>query len=80
MIERIAEERAGSVKVARVNVDEEPRLADAAGVRGIPFLVLYRDGAPVTHVVGAHPSTRSESALGSMLRQTGPHRCSQRTS
>jgi thioredoxin-like negative regulator of GroEL len=30
--------------MAKVNVDEEPKLADLAGVHGIPYLVLYRDG------------------------------------
>lgn len=63
VIERIAQERAGTLKVAKVNVDEEPELADAAGVRGIPFLVLYRDGEPVAHVVGAHPKHTIERGL-----------------
>ena len=63
-IERIADERAGSLKVGKVNVDEEPHLAELAGVHGIPFLVLYHHGEPVAHVVGAHPKHTIESALG----------------
>jgi thioredoxin len=46
VIEQIAEERAGSIKVGKVNVDEEPGLAKRAGVRGIPYVVLYREGQP----------------------------------
>jgi thioredoxin 1 len=64
VIEQIAEERAGSVKVGKVNVDEEPGLADRAGVRGIPFVVLYRDGRPAAEAIGAQPKSALERALG----------------
>ena len=64
VVEQIAAERAGALKVAKVNVDEEPHLADLAGVRGIPFVVLYRDGRPVAQAVGAQPKHALERALG----------------
>jgi thioredoxin 1 len=63
VIEQIAEERAGSVKVGKVNVDEEPGLAERAGVRGIPFVVLYRDGQPAAEAIGAQPKPALERAL-----------------
>jgi len=63
-IEQIAAEQAGAVKVAKVGVDEQPELADLAGVQGIPFVVLYRDGRPATHAVGAQPKHALEQALG----------------
>ena len=63
VVERIAEERAGSLTVGKVNVDEEPVLADRAGVRGIPYLVLYAGAEPVGEVVGAHPKHTIERAL-----------------
>ena len=44
--EAIAEGRAGSLKVGKVDVDDEPKLAFRAGVQGIPYVVLYRDGLP----------------------------------
>ena len=44
VIEQIAEETAGSVKVGKVNVDEEPELAAAFQVASIPTLVVIRDG------------------------------------
>lgn len=47
-IEQIAAERAGSVRVGNVNVDEQPELADLADVQGIPIVVLYRGGRPAT--------------------------------
>jgi thioredoxin 1 len=64
VIEQIADERSGSVKVGKVNVDEEPALADGAGVRGIPYVVLYRDGEPVAQAIGAQPKAKLEQALG----------------
>jgi peptide-methionine (S)-S-oxide reductase len=63
VIEEIAAERAGTIKVAKVNVDDEPALADRAGVRGIPNVVLYRDGEPAAQVVGAQPKADLERAL-----------------
>lgn len=64
VLEAIAEERDGSLKVGKVNVDDERTLALQAGVRGIPYVVLYRDGAPVASVVGALPQAILEDSLG----------------
>jgi thioredoxin 1 len=64
VIEQIASDRAGTVKVAKVNVDEEPALAERAGVRGIPYVVLYRDGEVAGQAVGAQPKAALEQALG----------------
>jgi len=64
VIEQIAEERSATIKVAKVNVDGEPALAERAGVRGIPFVVLYRDGEPIAHAVGAQPKDALERTLG----------------
>jgi thioredoxin 1 len=64
VIEQIAAERAGTLKVAKVNVDEEPHLADLAGVRGIPFVVLYHGGRAIAQAVGAQPKDALERALG----------------
>ncbi len=64
VVDQIADERAGTLKVTKVNVDEEPHLADRARVQGIPFVVLYRDGQPVAHAVGAQPKHALERALG----------------
>jgi len=64
VVEQVAAERAGTLKVAKVNVDEQPHLADLAGVQGIPFVVLYRDGRPVASAVGAQPKQALERALG----------------
>ncbi|MGZ4193670.1 MAG: thioredoxin [Solirubrobacteraceae bacterium] len=64
VIEQVAQDRAGAVKVGKVNVDDEPALAERAGVRGIPYVVLYRDGVPAGEAIGAQPRAALEQALG----------------
>lgn len=64
VIEEIAAERAGALKVAKVNVDDEPGLAELAGVQGIPLVVLYHRGQPVARAVGAQPKLQLERTLG----------------
>ena len=56
-----------NVKFAKVNVDEEPELAGNAGVRGIPTLVLYKDGKEVNRIVGALPASDLKSKIESIF-------------
>jgi thioredoxin 1 len=69
VVEEIAGERAGDLVVGKVDVDEEPDLAERAGVQGIPTLVLYEDGVAVRRTVGALPKRKIERSLG--LRNLG---------
>jgi len=58
MVSPIIDEIAGeldTVKVGKVNVDEENELATAFGVMSIPTLVVIKDGKPVARSVGARP-------------------------
>ena len=64
VIEQIAGDRAGTVKVGKVNVDDEPALAERAGVRGIPYVVLYRGGEAAAQAIGAQPRAALERELG----------------
>jgi thioredoxin 1 len=52
VLEQLATEKAGSVKIGKVNVDECPDLASQFGVRSIPMLVFFKDGKQVDSVVG----------------------------
>lgn len=63
IIDQIASERAGELKVGKVNVDEEPHLAALAGVQGIPYVVVYDGGKPVASAVGAQPRAALERTL-----------------
>jgi thioredoxin 1 len=58
ILEEIAEEKARSLKVAKVNVDENMRVAMQLGISSIPTLILYKNGQPVERIIGAQPKQR----------------------
>ncbi len=67
VLERIAERFAGKLKVVKVNVDENPELAARYGVRGIPAVKLFMDGAVADEFVGAQPEGWIEDWLAARL-------------
>ena len=60
-LEKIAAENAGTLKVGKVNVDEEYELAMKFGVTSIPLLVVMKDGKIVSKAVGAMPKAKIEA-------------------
>jgi thioredoxin 2 len=54
-LEQLASERAGRIKLVKVNVDESPRLQQRFGIQSIPTLMLLRDGKVIARQVGAAP-------------------------
>ena len=60
IVEEIADEYDGRVKVCKVNVDEQPELAAAFRVESIPLLVVVKDGAIVKQAVGLRPKAHRE--------------------
>jgi thioredoxin 1 len=64
VLDRIAEERADELKLVKVNIDEEPALAQRYGIASIPSMILFREGEPAAHAVGAQPKGAIEKALG----------------
>jgi thioredoxin 2 len=55
VLEELAEEMAGRVRVAKLNVDENPRTASRFSVRGIPTLLVLKAGQEVDRIVGVQP-------------------------
>ena len=66
-LEQIASEMGGKVKVARVNIDERPNAPSKYGVRGIPTLLLFKDGAVVNKKVGTDSKTGIENWIEGAL-------------
>lgn len=64
IVEEIADEYKGKVKVCKVNVDEQPELAIAFKIESIPLLVVVKDGAIVKQSVGLIPKEDVIAMLG----------------
>ncbi len=63
ILEQLAVERAGHLKVVKVNVDELPAVSSRYGVQGIPTLLLLRHGREIGRQVGAAPRHTLEQWL-----------------
>ena len=71
LVERAGREHPGQLKVVKLNVDETPEISDRYQVRGIPLLVLFRDGSEFDRLVGAVPETRLREWLEPHLAPAG---------
>jgi thioredoxin 1 len=67
VVDAIAEEYEGKVKVGKVNVDENPATPGKYGVRGIPTVILFKEGKVVDQVVGAVPKAQLEALIKKAL-------------
>ncbi len=70
VIEELAADYAGKAVIAKLNVDENPRIAAQFGIRSIPSLLLFKDGQVVDQMVGAIPkntiATKLDEYIGSL--------------
>lgn len=73
VIEEIAEDYSGELKVGKLNVDENPGASSAYDVRSIPTLIVFKDGAVLDRIVGALPKNHITDLVDSVveLRKTG---------
>ena len=67
LIEEVAKTYDGQVKVGKLNVDNENQLAAQFGVRSIPALLIFKDGAVVNQIVGAVPKTKITELLETVI-------------
>ena len=64
VLDKIAEERSGEIKLVKVNIDEERELAEKYGIASIPTMILFKNGEPAAAVVGAQPKGAIERQFG----------------
>lgn len=67
LVDAVADEYVGKVKVGKVNVDENQATPGKFGVRGIPTLILFKGGAVVDQIVGAVPKSQLDAMLAKAM-------------
>jgi len=67
LVDTVADEYAGKVKVGKVNVDENQATPGKFGVRGIPTLILFKGGVVVDQIVGAVPKSQLDALIAKAL-------------
>ena len=67
IVEELSNEYNGKVKVAKLDVDSNPQTATNYGIRGIPTLLMFKDGSAVDQIVGAVPKTQIAERLDKII-------------
>ena len=63
LVEQLATENAGKVKVVKVNIDDSPNAAGGYGVSSIPTLMIFKNGQGIDRFVGVQPKNRLQDAI-----------------
>lgn len=67
IVDQVAGEYSGKLKVVKMNVDDNPRTPARYGVRGIPNLILFKDGQVQQQIVGAVPKAHLVKAISAVV-------------
>ncbi len=67
IVEELASEYEGRLKIAKMNVDDNPQTPAQYGVRGIPNLILFKDGEVKQQIVGAVPKAHLVKAIDAVV-------------
>ena len=67
ILDEIATEYAGKLTIAKVNIDDNPMTPNEYAVRGIPTMILFKDGKPVETKVGAMPKGALKSWISGAI-------------
>ncbi len=67
LVEELAGEYEGKVTMVKLNVDENPQIASQYGIMSIPTLLIFKDGAPVSNIVGFRPKAELQRSLDAVL-------------
>jgi len=67
ILDQIAEEHAGKIRIVKLNVDDNPETTMQYGITGIPAMKVFRGGQEVKEIVGARPKAALEAELAEFL-------------
>ena len=67
VVEELAEEYEGRIMFGKVDVDQNPRIASKYGIMSIPTLLLFKDGNPISNMVGFRPKAQLKESLDAAL-------------
>jgi len=67
LVEELASEYEGRVSFAKLNVDQNPRTASRYGIMSIPTLLIFKDGKPLSNIVGFRPKAELKRSLDAAL-------------
>ena len=68
ILDSLAAEYKGKIKVAKMNVDENAHVPAQFGVRSIPYMVMFKEGKVINSLVGAHPKNKLKDLFDSAIR------------
>ncbi|MBI4401992.1 MAG: thioredoxin [Nitrospirae bacterium] len=72
IVEELANEYAGKLRVMKLNTDENPEIAGRYQVMSIPTILFFKYGQPVEKLVGARPKRQFKEVIDSLLAQHSP--------
>lgn len=64
IIDQLADQHVGKIKVAKVNVDDSPEIAAKYGIMSIPAVFVFKGGEKVDQMIGARPKAQFDEMLG----------------
>jgi thioredoxin 1 len=67
VVDELAEDYDGKVGFVRVNVDNNPKIAGQYGIMSIPTLMVFKDGHPVSNIIGFRPKAELKKSLDTIL-------------
>jgi thioredoxin len=67
IMDQLASQYAGRVKIAKLNTDDNPVVASQYGIQSIPTLLFFKNGRQVNKLVGALPKSEIERHLGDLI-------------
>jgi thioredoxin 1 len=67
VVDELADEYEGKIDFGKVNVDDNAKIASQFGVMSIPTLILFKDGKPVSNMVGFRPKNELKKNLDAVL-------------